>query len=138
MLCGVGMYASAPAYGVYEYSNVGCESVCALRICRQPMCSCDLVSSAYIIKSSQIYIYIYIYIYIRRLFCPQRPRWRCSREKTTHVASALWGYRFSALHVTGVLPDIVSFSASCLLLLPEIKILLKCNAFFSIQFHDES
>ena len=37
--------------------------------------------------------------------CPQRPRKRCSREIITHVTSALWGYRFTVLHVTGVLPD---------------------------------
>jgi len=56
------MYASAPVYGVYgvygvyECRNVGCSSVCLLQVCRQPMCSYDLFSSAYIIKSSQMYI----------------------------------------------------------------------------------
>ena len=57
--CRVGMYASAPVhsvYGVYECSNAGCSSVGSLHICRQPMCSCNRFSSAYIIKSPQIYI----------------------------------------------------------------------------------
>ena len=41
-------------YGVCKCSNVGCASACALQVCRQQMCSCDLFSSAYIIKSFQI------------------------------------------------------------------------------------
>ena len=56
--CRVVVYASAPVYGmygVYGCSNVGCTSVCSLQVCRQPMCLCDLFSSAYVIKSSQIY-----------------------------------------------------------------------------------
>jgi len=48
------------------------------------------------------YTYKYIYIYVRRLFCPQRPRKQCSREKTTHVTSALWGYWFTALTYSSI------------------------------------
>ena len=59
----------------------------------------------------QILSNMHINIYIQRLFCPQRLRKRCSREKTTRVTSALWGYRFTALHITGVLPDVVCLSA---------------------------
>ena len=75
---------------------------------------------------------VHINIYIQRLFCPQRPRKRCSREETTRVTSALWGYQFTALHVTGVLPDVVSFSTPWFLLLAfdRIKIFFRTNASF--------
>jgi len=45
------------------------------------------------------------------------PSVRASGAKTTRVTSALWGYRFTALHVTGVLPDVVSLSVPWFLLL---------------------
>jgi len=58
-----------------------------------------------------------------RLFCPQRPRKRCSRRKTTHTTAALWGYRLTAPHVVGLPPDVVFFlSSSCSLLLLPSKI----------------
>jgi len=78
-----------------------------------------------------------IIIYIQRLFCPQRPCKRCSREKTIRVTSALWGYRFTVLHVTGVLPDVVfSSSASWLLflLLIEENIFSKLTRLFLKTF----
>jgi len=110
-------------------SNVDYTSVCSLQVCRQPLCLCGLFSSAaYII----IKTYMHINIYIQRLFCPQRLHKRCSREKTTRVTSALWGYRFTALHVTGVLLDVISSFASWLLflLLIEEKIFSKLTRLF--------
>ena len=54
--CSVLAYVSAPVSDMYGCSNVDCASVCSLRMCRQSMRLCVLLSSAayIIIKNSQI------------------------------------------------------------------------------------
>ena len=44
--CSVLAYVSAPVSDVYGCSNVDCASVCSLRMCRQSLCVCVLLSSA--------------------------------------------------------------------------------------------